>query len=477
MKLNALLDEIKVKKIIGNLDVDIKGISCDSKTVSDEFLFICLNGNNFDGHKFVRQAKDYGAIAILSEREVETSLIQIIVDDTREAMSIISSNFYGNPSRKMKMIGVTGTNGKTTTVNLIKTVLDKAGINCGVIGTLGAYYNDKKVESSLTTPDPIMLHKILNEMYLGGVKAVVMEVSAHALDLKKVHGITYEIGIFTNLTQDHLDYFSTMEEYKNAKLKLFDKKCKYLISNSDDETGRKIANDYAGVITYGIDNPADVFAMEVKIEDGKTKCLLNIFDAVYEFETSLIGEFNIRNILATMTATALMGVKTDLIVETLSKVKGVSGRLEKVYDKDFSVYIDYAHTPDGLSSVLGAIRKACKGRLICLFGCGGNRDTKKREIMGEISGKLADFTIITSDNPRFEEPMEIISMIEKGVLKHTKNFVIVEDRKKATEYALKIAKLGDIILIAGKGAENYQEILGIKHPYNDKDTVSEILGK
>jgi len=475
MKLKDLLKGLKIEKTLGSVDVDIKSIENDSKTVSKGSLFVALTGKDFDGHKFVREAEIYGAVAVIVERETETSLTQIVVKDTREALSIISGNFYLNPARKMKIVGVTGTNGKTTTASLIRSVLDYAGIPCGLIGTLGAYYGKTHVETNLTTPDPKDLHKILFDMYNAGIKVVVMEVSAHAIDLKKVQGIPFEIGVFTNLSQDHLDYFLDMETYKNAKLKFFDKRCKYIVSNSDDEVGREIIKNNVGVISYGINNPADVFAMDVKTNAKNTEFILNLFDAVYEFRTGLIGVHNVENLLATCTVSALLGVKTDLIVEKLSKAVAVSGRLEKIENKNYDIYVDYAHTPDGLKKVLQTLKREIKGRLICVFGCGGNRDEQKREIMGKISGEYADFTVITSDNPRFEDPMMIIKDVEKGVLSKTNNFVVVEDRREGIKYALNYAKSGDVVLIAGKGAEKYQEILGIKHPYNDKDTVNEIL--
>lgn len=477
MKLEKLLSGVKVEKRIGNLSVDVKNLASDSKSVSAGSLFFCLSGSNFDGHKFVRQAEIYGAVAVVTEKEINTSLSQIVVKDAREAMSIISGNFYGNPARKMKIIGITGTNGKTTTANLIHSVLERGGVKCGVIGTLGAFYNDKRVEPTLTTPDPINLHKLFSDMYDDGIKAVVMEVSAHAVALKKIQGIPFEIGVFTNFTQDHLDYFGDMENYKKAKLNFFDRRCKYVVSNSDDELGREITKLRSGVITYGVNNPADVFAMDIAVGINGTTCILNVFDSVYDFKTSLLGEFNVHNLLAACTVSALLGIKTDVVVDELSKVSSISGRMEKVYDGKFKVFVDYAHTPDGLKNVLDTLKRICKGRLICLFGCGGNRDKQKRPIMGKISGEFADFTVITSDNPRFEEPMQIIREVEKGVLEKTKNFVVIENRKKAIKYVTDCAKESDVVLIAGKGAENYQEILGIKHPYNDKDTVKDILGK
>lgn len=476
MKLLDLLKDVKYKKIIGKQDVNIKEIVMDSNKVVQDSLFICISGKDFDGHSYVKQAESYGAIAIVCEKEVETNVTQIIVDNSRLAMSQLASNFYGNVDRKMKIIAVIGTNGKTTTSHLIKSILNSCSIKCGVIGTLGTYYCDKFIEPSLTTPDPIDLHKIFADMYDCGVRCVVMEVSAHAIFLDKVKNIKFFCAVFTNFSQDHLDFFDNMENYKNAKLKFFkDNECKYIVSNSDDTVGMEISRLYPKTITYGLDNPADVFAVSINCKTKSTSFFINLFDNVAQVRLGMIGFFNVYNALASSCVCYLMGIEQEKIIKALSCTKGVEGRLEKVYSKQFDVIVDYAHTPDGLTKSLLAIRPLVNNRLICVFGCGGNRDQSKREIMGEISGSLADFTIITSDNPRFEEPIEIMSQIEKGIIKKTKKYLLIEDREDAIKYALDIAVKGDVIIIAGKGSEKYQEILGIKKLYNDKDTVNEYL--
>lgn len=462
--------------IEGDETTDVKDVTADSNSVGEGSLFICINGGEKDGHRFAAQAEKYGAAAIVCERRLDVSVPQAIVKDSRAAMSLIASNFYGNPEKSLRLVAVTGTNGKTTTTHFITSVLMNAGVKCGLIGTLGTFYAGKFLPPSLTTPDPLVLYKIFAEMERAGVETVVMEVSAHAAYLRKTFGLKFEAAVFTNLTQDHLDFFGDMENYKKAKLDFFrNNECKYVVSNSDDETGREIANINGRTLFYGIDNPADVFAIDIKEEDEETSFVLNLFDRVYRVRLALIGKFNVYNALAAATACALLGVSTDKVAEGLYQLKGVEGRLENVYSGRFSVYIDYAHTPDGLKNALSALRGVVKKRLICVFGCGGNRDEKKRRIMGEISGKYADFTVITSDNPRYEEPMDIIWEIEKGVLAESKSYVIVERREEAIAYALNMAKTGDVVLIAGKGAERYQEVFGIKRPYNDKDTVEELL--
>ena len=479
MKLSELIENVKVKKIIGSQNLDIKDVVIDSKQVKEGSLFICLSGTGYDGHDFIRQAENYGATAVVCEKECESRITEIVVENTRTAMGVIAANFYGNADKQLKILGVTGTNGKTTTTYIIKSILDKAGIKCGVIGTLGVCYDGKLLESPLTTPDPIMLHSVFADMVKCGVKIVVMEVSAHALYWEKVEGINFEVGIFTNLTQDHLDFFTNLEDYKLAKFKLFFKgKCKYIVSNSDDTVGLEIINgNFGKVFSYGIDNPADVFAVKIKETTSITEYFINVFDCILEIKTVLMGKFNVYNALAAATACALIGVKPEKIAEGLSEMKNVSGRMEKVYAGDFNVYIDYAHTPDGLLKSLSSLRKISSNRLISVFGCGGNRDKGKRSIMGKISGTIADFTVITSDNPRFEEPMAIISEIEKGMLEVSKSYVIVQNRAEAIKYALEYAKTGDTVLIAGKGSEKYQEVLGVKHVFSDKETVLEILGK
>ncbi|MBR5192585.1 MAG: UDP-N-acetylmuramoyl-L-alanyl-D-glutamate--2,6-diaminopimelate ligase [Clostridia bacterium] len=474
MKLKKLISSLKVKKIIGNVDIDITEIFIDSKSVTKNSLFVCIKGKRIDSHSLIKQVENFGAVAVITESKLDTSLTQIIVEDCRLALALVSAEYYGNVYEKMKIVGVVGTNGKTTTSHVIKNVLQKNGIKCGVIGTIGSYYTGKKIENNLTTPDPLELHKILKDMYDNGVEIVIMEVSAHAIALKKVENIKFEVGIFTNFSQDHLDYFSSMEEYKNVK-KSFFKNCKCIIANSDDEVGLEIIKENKGVISYGINNPSDVFAINLKCRLLNTSFVVNLFDQVYNVNTTLMGEFNVYNLLCSMTVCSILGVKLENVVKYTSEIEGVSGRLELISAKKPYVFIDYAHTPDGLENVLKTLKSLTKARVICVFGCGGNRDCGKRAKMGEISGKFADFTVITSDNPRFEEPMDIIYEIEKGILKETKNYVVVQDRVEGIKYALSVAQKNDIVLVAGKGCENYQEVLGIKHVYNDKTTIENLL--
>ena len=477
MNVKDLIKGLNYVKTKGNVDIEIDEITCNSKEAHKNSLFICIKGNNYDGHTFLKEIENNGCRCIISETELDSAITQIIVKDSRIAMASVSSIFYNHPEKKLKLIGIVGTNGKTSVSHIIAKILNYGNIKCGIIGTLGSYYNGNYVETSLTTPDPINLYRILNDMVEDGIKVVAVEVSAHAVYYKKIYGINFDIGVFTNLTQDHLDFFKTMDEYGKVKKSFFDNNlCKYIVSNSDDELGREIGKK-KNAVSYGIKNPADIFAMNVKYNGVGSTFILNLFDCVYNVELKMIGEINVYNVLASATACALSGMKTDDIYKAILNLSYVEGRLERVFSKNFDIYVDYAHTPDGLYKAITSLKPMAKGRLICVFGCGGNRDKSKREIMGRISGENADLTIITSDNPRYEEPMDIIFEIEKGVLSVTKNYVLIQDRKSAIEYAIEKAKDGDIILVAGKGSEKYQEILGVKSFYNDKETIGALTNK
>lgn len=475
MLLKNLIKNLKQAKIVGNPDVDIKDIVINSKKTTKSCLFFCLKGRDFNGTDFVKEAISGGAVAIVTEKEIGLPITQIIVQDCRKALSVVCSNFYHNPEKKMKIIAIIGTNGKTTTAHYVYSILKNADYKVGLMGTLGVKYLDKYIESDLTTPDPCKFYYLLSKMACEGITHLVMELSAHAIYYDKTFGIKYEACVFTNLSQDHLDFFNTMEEYKRAKLKFFEEYyCKYKVVNNDDEVGLEICNRHKA-ISYGINNPADVFAIRVKQKADYSTFVINLFDCVYDVKLKMIGIHNVYNALGASTVCALLGVKTYQIVEGLRKIESVDGRLENVYSNKFNVFIDYAHTPDGLEKSLTVLKPLCKKRLICVFGCGGNRDSTKRTIMGGISGKLADFTIVTTDNPRYEEPMSIINQIEEGLIKEKGEYILIQDRKQAIKYALDIVNDGDIVLIAGKGGEKYQEVLGVKKLFEDKKFVKDYL--
>lgn len=479
---------MRLSKLMKRLEINYEGeereifsLFTDSRKTAASGLFFCLSGQNADSHNLAQEAVKNGAVALVAEREVQADVPQVIVKDARKALAILSSEFYGNPTEKMKVIGVTGTNGKTTTTHMLASILEKAGKKVGIIGTLGISYGEKRYPADLTTPDPIVLQERLADMFLCGIEYVVMEVSAHALYYHKTAGVRFSACIFTNLSQDHLDFFQTMDSYKQAKRTLFDEKiCPIAIVNGDEETGREIGKlrekGIGKTVYYGLTTPVDAFAIITDETLYGSECMLNLDDRLCRITLSMTGRHNIYNALAAALCATELGVSSYAIAEGLTAVRGVCGRLERLETYNGAeVYVDFAHTPDGLEKSLDSLRKHCKGRLICLFGCGGNRDKSKRPLMGETVAKKSDFSILTSDNPRYEDPLDIISAIEKGYRRFSVKYVIVPDRKKAIEYALEFLRKGDVLLVAGKGGENYQEIMGIKYPFNDHDIIKEIF--
>lgn len=479
MKLAELISDLRIEKSIGGTNVEINGLVTDPDAVSRGDLYIAYKGNNFDLNEHVERAVQNGAVAVVCEKLNAVLRVPcVVVKDGRVAVAKIARAFYGYADKKLKIIAVTGTNGKTTTCHMLKSIFDANGNKTGVIGTLGIKYGDIFIAPELTTPDPICLHGIFADMAASGVEYVFMEVSAHALYFDKVFGVRFVAGIFTNCTQDHLDFFKDMRSYADCKLKLFENgRCEKIITNSDDPIGAEIINKYADSFTYGLENPSDTFAVNtVESLEGST-FVINLFDELYDVKLNLPAIYNVYNALAAATCAAVLGVKIDVIAKGLGDLKSVSGRLERVacYNGG-QVFVDFAHTPDGLEKSLTSLGNLCKGNLYCLFGCGGNRDRGKRAIMGEIAAKIADFVIITSDNPRYEDPYSIISQIEQGVKSGGGKYVAITDREIAVEYALNLLDEGDVLLVAGKGGENYQEIMGVKHAYNDGAVIKKLIG-
>ncbi len=478
MKLLQLLQNVCYKEIIGNADVEISGLCADSRKVTDGDLFFCYEGEQNDSHLFIDEAVKAGAAAVICERDLNCKIPQIMVDDGRGAVALVARAFYGFADKKLKLVAVTGTNGKTTTTYMLESIFKAAGKSCAVIGTLGISYADKFVAPELTTPDPVFLHSIFADMARSGVEYVFMEVSAHAIYFDKINGLKFEVGVFTNCTQDHLDFFGNMRDYAECKRKLFtDKKCKFAVVNSDDNLGQKLLLELNDCISYGLKNPADVFAVDIAERIDGTTFVINLFDELYEINLNIPARHNVYNAMAASMCAKLLGIKTEYVASGLSNLKKVAGRLEHVAKYNGAdIFVDFAHTPDGLEKSLQALKKLCHGRMYCLFGCGGNRDSSKRPIMGEIAAKYADFCIITSDNPRFEDPYDIITQIEAGIKPTGKSYVTVTERETATEYAIKLLEKGDILLVAGKGGEYYQEIMGIKHSYSDNTVIKKIIG-
>lgn len=478
MKLSEILKEIKYKRLTGSPDTEISGICTDSQKTARGNLFICYSGNKHDSHDYAEEAVKAGAAAIICERELNLAVPQIIVDDGRECIAAAARVFYGFADKKLKIIAVTGTNGKTTTTYMLESIFKCAGKKCGVIGTLGISYADKFVAPELTTPDPVFLHCIFADMVNCGVEYVFMEVSAHALYYGKVDGLTFDIGIFTNCTQDHLDFFGNMHDYAECKKSLFkDGKCKFAVINSDDGVGRQILKQTENAVSYGIKNPADIFAIDIEEKINGTVFVINLFDELYEMKLNIPATHNVYNAMAAAACAKIAGINTETVAKGLFTLKSVSGRLEHVASfNGADIFVDFAHTPDGLEKSLQSLKKLCAGKLYCLFGCGGNRDKTKRPLMGEIAAKYADFCIVTSDNPRFEDPYDIITDIEAGMKPYGKKYVTVTERETATEYAIRLLEKNDILLVAGKGGEYYQEIMGIKHSYNDNTVIKRIIG-
>lgn len=476
MKLSELARELPQAELFG--DAQVRGLCTDSRVAGEGDLFFCFRGTRADAHAFASEAVGRGAAAIVCEQKLPLVCAQLVVRDGREAMARLAAAFFGHPERAMKMIGVTGTNGKTTTAAMTANILNEAEIPAGVIGTLGAAYANVRVPPSLTTPDPVCLFSLLRDMKNAGMRAVVMEVSAHALALKKEAPIFYDVAVFTNLTRDHLDFFGDMRRYADAKRGLFaPDRCAFAVLNADDSFSKELAGENAAHIFYGLETPADAFAVIESDTLRGCKAVLNLQDELCEATIGLTGRHNLSNALAAACAARRLGAGTAAIVRGLEKTR-VDGRLEWVANvHGGDVFVDFAHTPDGLEKSLTALREHCTGRLIVLFGCGGNRDAGKRGKMGEIAARCADAAVITSDNPRYEDPYAIISAIEAGFRSVSAEYVAIEEREKAIRYALGQLSEGDVLLIAGKGGEKYQEIMGIKYDYDDKDVIRNLVGK
>ena len=459
-------------------DAEIRGLCTDSRVAGKGDLFFCFRGTREDGHKFAAEAAARGAAAVVCERKLALSCPQLVVSDGREAMARIAAAFYGHPERRLKTVGVTGTNGKTTTATMIAEILSAAGMRTGLVGTLGARYGTVVVPPSLTTPDPVCLFSLLADMAAAGMEAVVLEVSAHALALRKETPIRYDVAVFTNLTRDHLDFFGDMQAYGDAKKLLFQpNRCKFAVLNADDGFSARLVGQGMPHMTYGLETPADAFAVIESESLCATRAVLNLEDELCEAVIPFTGRHNLLNALAAACAAKRLGADAEAIARGL-ECAHVEGRLEWVAKyRGGDIFVDFAHTPDGLEKSLGALREYCGGRLIALFGCGGNRDAGKRAKMGEVAARCADFCVLTSDNPRYEDPVAIISEIEAGFRLVSKRYVVVEEREKAIRYALEHLAEGDILLVAGKGAEKYQEIMGIKYDYDDKAVIKSLIGK
>lgn len=459
-------------------DREVTDVTQDSRLVKEGFLFICIKGASFDGHSVAAEMLEKGAAAVVCGHDLGLKN-QIITSNTRNAYSILCANYYGNPADKLKLIGLTGTNGKTTTSFLIKQVLENAGKKVGLVGTVQNMVGDEIYPAKFTTPDPHELQKLFRMMVDAGCEYCVMEVSSQALAQGRVNGLHFAIGAFTNLTQDHLDYHKTWENYFNAKRKLFEN-CDIAVTNADDENGLKIVSGLpCKVITYAINtNDADYVAKNVNFKASGVEYELVGLENIGRCHCPIPGRFSVYNSLCAACCAITAGVEFTAVLEAISKCTGVKGRIEVVpTDTDYTVIIDYAHSPDGLENIISSLREIAKGRIVTLFGCGGDRDKTKRPKMGKIAAELSDFCVVTSDNPRSENPSDIISDILKGMEGVSTPYVVVENRKEAIKWALEHAKPNDIVLLAGKGHETYQILpTGTIH-FDEREAVAEILGE
>ena len=487
MKLKEILTGINDLKAKGNLDIDVNKITSDSRSVESGDMFVAIKGFDVDGHKFVKSAIDNGAKVVLVNEDMAKDMLQYITEnvtlitakDTREAIAICACNFYQNPSKKVKLIGVTGTKGKTTTTFMIKKILEKQGIKTGLVGTIASYSGEKKLEDSdRTTPDSLKLQQLFSKMYNDGCQAIVMEVSSQSLKLHRVDGCDFDIGIFTNFSEDHISEkeHPNMEDYFASKVMLF-KMCKVGFINVDDVNTIRVPSivKTCEFKTYGIDNECDLFAKDITITNSYVDFRVKINGKNERIKTDIPGRFSVYNSLAAISVALKMGVSVDNIKEALKDVK-VPGRSELVDNKlGLTIMIDYAHSPESLQSILQAVKSYTRGRVISVFGCGGDRDHAKRPQMGEISGRIASYTIITSDNPRTENKEEIVREIEEGIKKTKGKYECIVDRTEAIKKAISMCEKNDIIVLAGKGHETYQEINHVKYPYDERVIIKNII--
>ena len=481
MKLNEVLKNITPIKIVGNDNVEITGVNIDSRRIKAGHLFVAIRGTQVDGHQFIDKAIELGADAVLCEElpeKLSGHVTYVQVESTEDAVGKVATLFYGNPSHKLKLVGVTGTNGKTTIATLLYNMFRKFGYKVGLLSTVCNYIDDVEVPADHTTPDPIELNELLDKMVEAGCEYAFMECSSHAIHQKRIGGLKFAGGLFTNLTRDHLDYHKTFENYRNAKKAFFDglPKDAFAITNADDKNGMiMVQNTKATVKTYSIRSMADFRARILECH----------FEGMYleidgrEVGVQFIGKFNVSNLLAVYGAAIMLCKKPEDILLVLSTLHSVSGRLEPIHSPEgFTAIVDYAHTPDALANVLNAIHEVLdgKGHVITVCGAGGNRDKGKRPLMAQEAVRQSDKVIITSDNPRFEDPQEIINEMLAGLNEQQMRKVIsIVDRKEAIRTACMMAQKGDVVLVAGKGHENYQEIKGVKHHFDDKEVLHEIF--
>lgn len=490
MQLQEFASLLTLSVMQGNGATEIKNIQTDSRKVKPGDLFICIPGLSTDGHRYAAKAVEQGAAALVVEHVVDADVPQLVVADSRYAMSVFANHFYHYPSRELKLIGVTGTNGKTTTTYLIDQILSDYGMMTGLMGTIQMKIGQEIVTAERTTQEALELQRNLRHMCNAGAKYCIMEVSSHALELGRVKGCRFKTALFTNLTQDHLDYHHTMENYRAAKGLLFSRlgnefsedesSRRHAVLNADDpasEEFRRLTS--AQVITYGVEHKADVSAADIRITPDGTSFTVHSFQGTVQMKLKLVGKFNVYNALGAITVALIEGVPLEQIKNSLERVQMIAGRMESVQlGQDFLVLVDYAHSPDGLENALATIREFAQGKVYTVFGCGGDRDRTKRPIMGQIAAKYSDYVFVTSDNPRSEEPNSILKDIERGIQDggfDDSRYELIVDRKSAIQKAVDKASAKDVVLIAGKGHETYQIIGGITHDFDDRLVAKEAI--
>lgn len=483
MKLSKLIENTDVTRTLSMTDRNVQGIAYDSRKVEKDFVFVCIVGYQTDGHQYIESAVEKGATVIVAQEganvpELPDSVTVVFAENTRKALAQLGAAFYGHPEKQLKVIGITGTNGKTTVTTLVKSILEFEGKNVGLIGTNQNMICSRVLPTERTTPESLELFELFSQMVAEDVEYVVMEVSSHSLELYRVYGIEFCVGAFTNLTQDHLDFHGTMENYLAAKEKLFlQSQCG--VVNADDLGGKQILEKGACPMqSFGVDSDSDFRGGDIRISARGV-----IFSVMYKNNNhtarlGIPGKFSVYNALTALGIVVSAGIEIDRAIEALTFAKGVMGRCETVYtNTDYTVIIDYAHTPDGLENIIKTVREFAEGRVITLFGCGGDRDRTKRPIMGEIAGTLSDYCVVTSDNPRTEDPGAIIEDVMVGVRKTGCDHIIIENRREAIGYAISFAKQGDCVILAGKGHETYQILGKTKHHFDEREVIAECLGK
>lgn len=479
MLLEELIKGCNILSIDGDVRIDADKIKINSNDVEEGDCFIALVGKKSDGHRFADEAVAKGAKTVVCCSDYSNSLATVVkVDDTRKAYSIMASNYFGNPSRKLKLITVVGTNGKSTTAYLIKELLQKGGVNCGLIGTMYYEYGNVKLPASLTTPDPLELQGLFAKMLDAGMQYVVMELSAHAIYLNKLYGAVAEMSVFTNLSQDHLDFFGNMADYGDCKKSYFEKvNTRLAIVNVDDALGLKIIKENKlPIITYGLENPSDAFAINVTTRDYGESFVANVLDEILDVDCKFFGKFNVYNMLGALVVAKKVGLPNSVIMRCLPQINPPDGRFNVLRRDGITYVVDFAHTPDGIFNLLKEGRRLTDKKVITIFGCGGDRDVTKRPIMGKIVSEMSDVVIVTSDNPRTESRESIASDILQGI--NPKGHLYVElDRAKAIRLGVELADRGDCVFIAGKGSENYIDENNVKTPYSDMQELLSATGE